>query len=215
MAEYLTISSAGVPWFGAGTLAARPAAGQPGRLYLVVEVADIYLSRDTGVSWRDIRSGETAAQILAKLLTVDGAGSGLDADTLSGTTLAALVTEAEHTKALHDALGINAATLGGTTLAALVTEAEHTKALHDALGINAATLGGSALSALLLASQRGAAEGVAELVGGLVPENRIPAVAITDVFEVASQAAMLALTVERGDVAVRSDNSPMRMCSTS
>jgi hypothetical protein len=47
----------------------------------------------------------------------------------------------------------------------------------------------------------------ADLVGGFVPQSQIPAVAITDTFVVASQAAMLALTAETGDVAVRSDLS--------
>ncbi len=84
MPEYIAVASAGVPRFGAGPLSGRPAAGNPGHLYLVVEEADIYLSRDTGAAWRDIRSGETPAQILAKLVTVDGTGSGLDADTLDG-----------------------------------------------------------------------------------------------------------------------------------
>lgn len=40
---------------------------------------------------------------------------------------------------------------------------------------------------------------------GLLDENVLPALAITDTFEVADQAAMLALTAQRGDVAVRSD----------
>jgi hypothetical protein len=47
----------------------------------------------------------------------------------------------------------------------------------------------------------------ADLVGGFVPQSQIPAVAITNTFVVASQAAMLALTAETGDVAVRSDLS--------
>lgn len=52
----------------------------------------------------------------------------------------------------------------------------------------------------------GVANGVATLDGsGLIPEGQLPALAITDTFEVASQAAMLALTAQRGDVAVRSD----------
>ena len=56
------------------------------------------------------------------------------------------------------------------------------------------------------ASEKGAAGGVAPLDGsGKLAESYLPAVAITDVFAVASQAAMLALTAERGDVAVRSD----------
>jgi trimeric autotransporter adhesin len=40
---------------------------------------------------------------------------------------------------------------------------------------------------------------------GMLPSSVIPPVAITDTFVVASEAAQLALTVERGDIAVRSD----------
>lgn len=46
----------------------------------------------------------------------------------------------------------------------------------------------------------------ADLVGGLVPNSQLPPLAITDVYPVASQAEMLALTAQRGDVAVRADN---------
>lgn len=60
--------------------------------------------------------------------------------------------------------------------------------------------------AAIPAAQKGAVNGVATLdAGGKVPESQIPAVAISDVFTVASQSAMLALTAERGDIAVRSD----------
>lgn len=62
-----------------------------------------------------------------------------------------------------------------------------------------------AWEAAIAASEKGAANGVATLVSGKIPESQIPAVAITDVFTVASQSAMLALTAERGDIAVRSD----------
>lgn len=47
----------------------------------------------------------------------------------------------------------------------------------------------------------------ADLVGGLVPTSQIPPLAITEAFTVASQAAMLALSAQRGDVAVRTDLS--------
>jgi hypothetical protein len=47
----------------------------------------------------------------------------------------------------------------------------------------------------------------ADLVGGKLPTSQLPALAITDTFTVASQAAMLALSCEVGDVAVRSDTS--------
>ncbi|QXJ40760.1 hypothetical protein [Curtobacterium phage Parvaparticeps] len=45
----------------------------------------------------------------------------------------------------------------------------------------------------------------ADLVGGVVPTSQIPALAINDTFVVASQAAMLALTAQRGDIAKRTD----------
>lgn len=43
------------------------------------------------------------------------------------------------------------------------------------------------------------------LVGGKLPEYLIPAIAISDTFVVASEAAMLALNAQRGDMAVRTD----------
>lgn len=42
-------------------------------------------------------------------------------------------------------------------------------------------------------------------LSGTVPTSALPALAITDTFTVGGQAAMLALTAQRGDVAVRSD----------
>mgnify|MGYP001080188440 FL=1 len=47
---------------------------------------------------------------------------------------------------------------------------------------------------------------IAELVAGKVPISQLPATVIVDVFPVASEAAMLALsTAEQGDIAIRSD----------
>jgi len=55
-------------------------------------------------------------------------------------------------------------------------------------------------------TQKGAALGVADLdASGKVPQLQMPAAAITDTFVVANQAAMLALTVQTGDVAIRTD----------
>jgi len=54
--------------------------------------------------------------------------------------------------------------------------------------------------------QKGAASGLATLGSdSKIPTSQLPAIAITDTFVVASQAAMLALTAETGDVAVRTD----------
>lgn len=57
-------------------------------------------------------------------------------------------------------------------------------------------------------SEKDQPDGYASLDGsGKIPSSLLPAIAITDTFPVASQAAMLALDAETGDVAVRSDNS--------
>lgn len=48
---------------------------------------------------------------------------------------------------------------------------------------------------------------VASLVDGKVPTSELPSIVITDTFVVADEAAMLALTAETGDVAIRTDVS--------
>lgn len=48
--------------------------------------------------------------------------------------------------------------------------------------------------------------GKADLVGGLIPTSQLPPLAVNEVFTVASQAAMLALVAQRGDMAIRTDN---------
>ena len=57
-----------------------------------------------------------------------------------------------------------------------------------------------------ITTQKGAVNGIASLDGsGLIPTNQLPALAITETFVVVCQAAMLALTAQTGDVAVRTD----------
>lgn len=57
-------------------------------------------------------------------------------------------------------------------------------------------------------SDRGVASGIATLDGnGKVPTTQIPATAISETFVVASEAAMLALSAQVGDIAVRTDVS--------
>ena len=66
----------------------------------------------------------------------------------------------------------------------------------------------TALNLKLNASEKGANSGVASLDGnGKIPTTQLPGIALTSTSVVASQAAMLALNVEPGDVAVRSDLS--------
>lgn len=55
-------------------------------------------------------------------------------------------------------------------------------------------------------NQKGAANGVATLDGNAkIPVNQLPPLAIKETFVVASQAAMLALTAQQGDAAIRTD----------
>lgn len=57
-----------------------------------------------------------------------------------------------------------------------------------------------------ITAQKAVASGLATLdAGGKIPTSQLPAIAITDRFVVASQAAMLALTAETGDIAIRTD----------
>ena len=55
-------------------------------------------------------------------------------------------------------------------------------------------------------TEKGAANGVATLdANGKLPTSQLPPLAVSDTFVVASEAAMLALTAQRGDIAVRTD----------
>lgn len=76
-------------------------------------------------------------------------------------------------------------------------------------GSSLATQGyvGTQLGDYIPTTQKAAANGVASLgADGKIPNNQVPAIAITDTFVVASEVAMLALSAaEKGDVAVRTD----------
>lgn len=62
------------------------------------------------------------------------------------------------------------------------------------------------VSEVVLASEKGAINGVATLdAGGKIPSTQLPPIAITHTFVVASQAEMLALDAQVGDIAIRTD----------
>lgn len=89
---------------------------------------------------------------------------------------------------------------GQLVLSAVVTLAE----LNRLAGLGDTVV--NLLAGKVSTSIVGQPSGVASLdSGGLVPASQMPAIAITDIFEVADQTAMLALTAERGDVAIRLD----------
>lgn len=64
------------------------------------------------------------------------------------------------------------------------------------------------LGTYIPASEKAANNGVATLDGsGLIPTTQLPGLAITSTFVVANEAAQLALTVQEGDLAVRTDEN--------
>lgn len=68
------------------------------------------------------------------------------------------------------------------------------------------TLSGYGITDALPSAQKGVANGVASLAAdGKIPQTQLPAIAVTDTFVVNSQASMLALTAQIGDVCVRTD----------
>ena len=74
----------------------------------------------------------------------------------------------------------------------------------------------SSLSNYQLLSGKGAASGYAPLdANSLIPTVHLPPLAISEVFVVASEAAMLALTAQTGDMAIRTDNSKTYVLSAS
>lgn len=72
-----------------------------------------------------------------------------------------------------------------------------------------------AVTVQYLSSLVGSPSGIAPLdVDGLIPSNYLPALAITETFVVDSEAQMVALVAERGDIAIRTDNSTTYILTT-
>lgn len=73
-------------------------------------------------------------------------------------------------------------------------------------GTGAHTSVGSIRATLIPSAQKGLANGVATLgADGKIPASQIPSLAVVDVFSAESEAQMLALEAEQGDMAIRSD----------
>lgn len=82
-------------------------------------------------------------------------------------------------------------------------------------GTNPTSLAGYGITDAINTSKLGVAGGVATLdASGKLQLAQVPAIAITDTWVVASQAAMIALVAQRGDIAVRSDLNKSFVLST-
>ena len=158
-------------------------------------------------------AGSGSGDVLGPASSVDGTPVVFDGSTgkyiKAGTKQ--LSTEDYTTAEKSKLAGVATGATANATDAALRDRATHTgtQAIGTVTGLQAAldgkataAQGAKADSALQPAD---AGVSVASLVSGKVPESQLPAIAITDIFTVASQAAMLALTAEKGDIAVRSD----------
>jgi hypothetical protein len=98
---------------------------------------------------------------------------------------------------LYDAVGAAVTAANAAQAAAIAASA--TDATNKANAAKAASIP---------VTQKGAPSGVATLdSNGLIPNSQLPPLAIKDTFVVSSQAAMLALTAQRGDIAIRTDQS--------
>ncbi len=107
--------------------------------------------------------------------------------------------------------GIEADATENQTDAYLLARANHT-------GVQAAsTISDFSTAAdARITAQKAQANGLATLgADSKIPSAQLPAIAVTDTFVVASQVAMLALTAEVGDVAVRTDESKTYILSAS
>lgn len=154
----------------------------------------------------------TAADVLSKLLTVDGSGSGIDADTLDGVSSAGFASSSHDHDAAYQAKDADL-----TAIAALPTTVGLLKkTAADTWSIDTNTyLTNADLSPYILSSTKNQANGVAALdAGGLLSTSVLPPLSITSVSVVANQAAMLALSAEQGDVAIRSDINKSFILST-
>ena len=164
------------------------------------------LTAGTGVS---ITSGNGAITIAAPdvgTVTSIATGTGLAGGPITGTGTISLANTAVTPAAYGSATQSPTFTVdaqGRLTAAANATIAP----AFSAITSTPTTLSGYGITDAILSSEKGAANGVATLgANSKIPSNQIPAIAITDTFVVASEAAMIALTTaEKGDVAVRTD----------
>lgn len=125
--------------------------------------------------------------------------------TLGGSPSAALLAPVSLTLGWSGQLPVSRGGTGASTAASArdalgAAPSVHSHAISDVTGLQIA------LDDKVSSNTLGANGGVATLdSAGKIPVGQLPAIAITDTYPVSSQAAMLALTAQKGDVAVRSD----------
>jgi hypothetical protein len=153
------------------------------------------------------RHHTTLADAIIAIETKLGAGASIDASKIADGT----VSNAEFQR-------LNGVSADIQTQLDGKASSVHTHAIADVTGLQAALDDKSDLGHIHLladitnagsAAARNVGLSIGNLVevssGGKIDSSLLPAIAITDTFPVSSQAAMLALTAETGDIAVRTD----------
>ena len=149
------------------------------------------------------------------LETATGAQSKADAaqSAAEATASTALSSHESDTTAVHGISNTaNIVYTGDSRLSDSRTPTSHAST-HESGGADEITIAqsqvtnlSSDLSSKIASTEKGAANGVATLDGNTkIPSSQLPAIAITSTYVVASESSMLALTVQEGDVAVRTD----------
>lgn len=153
-----------------------------------------------GTAWRDLTDSSVAATKADKATTVT-AGAGLT----GGGDLSA-----NRSVAVGAGTGI---TVNADDVAVNRTTVD---AWYEAAGAVAAhAIASDPHTEYQKESEKGAANGYAPLdANSLIPTTHIPPLAINETFVVVSQAAMLALTAQRGDMAIRTDNGKTYVLAT-
>lgn len=154
----------------------------------------------------DATSANTASRVVVRDSSGNFSAGTITATSFSGTHNGAVVGNVTgNTTGTHtgDVVG-NSSTATTFQTARTINGVSFNGSANITVTADASTLTGASLNAgvSVLPSQI-----TGLLSGGLINPALLPALAISETFTVASQAAMLALTAQKGDVAVRSDTS--------
>ncbi len=190
---------------------------EPGTIWVNTQTSNVFIYSKTGsaFTWRKAIFDDylstfvpASAGKLTTARTIGITGDGSGSTSFDGSANASISLVLKNS-------GVNAGTYTKLTVNAkgIVTAAEQISE-SDLPNISASKITGLGTAATRNVGVN-AGNVVEVLSGGKIDENLLPALAITDVFEVSSQSAMLALNAQTGDVAVRTDENKSYILSQS
>lgn len=164
------------------------------------------LTAGSGVTITNANGAVTIAAPQVGTVTSIGTGTGLSGGPITSTGTISLADTTVSANSYGSATQVGTFTVDAQGRLTAASNTTVTPAFSSITG-TPTTLSGYGITDAIPSSEKGAANGVATLgADSKITSSQVPAIAITDTFVVASQAAMLALsTAEKGDVAVRTD----------